>query len=152
MCELRQPVRYCTCGHIYWLLNCIWNFSQLLKCASSTTHSLSTNMSVKMYLDHYFQWAVVWPQLSTKSSHLISIVCESMWKVWCAIRMWKHDMHCSVAVCCNHLKDSPIELMLAIHLVHRCLGLCWNIPEFVFEQQVLDSIAEDFFLAPCLWG
>jgi len=100
MYHLRQSVRYCTCGHTYWLLNWIWNFSQLVKCGSSTTHSLSKNpgISVKIYLDYYFHWAVGWPQLSTKSSHLISNVCESMWKVWCAIRMWKHAMHCSVAV------------------------------------------------------
>jgi hypothetical protein len=29
---------------------------------------------------------------------LITTFGESMWKVWCAIRMWKHDMCCSVAV------------------------------------------------------
>ena len=104
MYELRQSVRYCTYGHTYWSLNCIWNFSQLVKCGISTTHSLSTNpgMSVEMYLNHYFHWAVGWSQLSTKSSRLISNVCESMWKVWCAIRMWKHAMRCCVAVYLLH--------------------------------------------------
>jgi hypothetical protein len=26
--------------------------------------------------------------------------------------------------CCNHIKDSPVELMQATHLVHRCVRKC----------------------------
>lgn len=54
--------------------------------------------------------------------------------------------------CCNHVKDSPIELMQATHLVHRYVRLCWNIPEFVFEQQVAWQYSREFFSCPLFVG